>query len=127
MLTAENNADLASSLALTDYCDPSILALANAHHGQMISLPGCFGALAPHAGATTLHDILIGAGDSSETSAPGPAFQFRDVNTTSDLIFVGAAPDTIGVVTTLDVTTAVGTQEGSLCSFLLEPVTTVVR
>lgn len=127
LLTAENNAELVALLALTDYCDPSIAAFAQANRGQTIAFPGYIGALAPHDGATTRYDILIGAGDFSETSAPGPAFQFRDVNTTNDLNFIGAVPDTIGVGTNLNVTAEVGDYEASSCLFLLEPVTTAVR
>lgn len=126
-LTAENNAELAALLALSDYCDPSIAAFANAYRGQTIAFPGYIGALAPHDGATTRYDILIGAGDFSETSAPGPAFQFHDVNTTNDLNFAGAVPDTIGVGTNLNVTAEVGTYEASSCLFLLDPISTAVR
>lgn len=75
-ITPERNADLAALLTLTDYCDPSIAEFARTYRGQTISFPGSIGALTPHDGATTRYDILIGSGDFSETSAPGPAFQF---------------------------------------------------
>jgi hypothetical protein len=127
VLTPETNAELAALLILTDYCDPSIAAFASAYRGQTIAFPGYIGALAPHDSATTRYDILIGAGDFSEASAPGPAFQFRNVNTTNDLNFVGSVPDTIGVGTNLNVTAEVVTYEASSCLFLLEPVTTAVR
>ncbi|WP_369597510.1 DUF4839 domain-containing protein [Rhodococcus sp. 06-1460-1B] len=71
--------------------------------------------------------MLIGAGDFSETSAPGPAFQFRDVNTTDDLRWVGSVPDTIGVGANLSVTAEVNRYEERSCLFLLEPVATSVR
>ncbi|MBB2976478.1 hypothetical protein FHX49_002053 [Microbacterium endophyticum] len=127
VLTPETNAELAALLILTDYCDPSIATFASTYRGQTIAFPGYIGALAPHDGATTRYDILIGAGDFSETSAPGPAFQFRDVNTTNDLNFAGAVPDTIGVGTNLNVTAEVGTYETSSCLFLLDPISTAVR
>ena len=126
-LTPENNAELAALLALTDYCDPSIAAFAETYRGQTIAFPGNIGAIGSHDGATTRYDTLIGAGDFSETSAPGPAFQFRDVNTTSDLRFVGTTPDTIGVGTNLNVTAEVLNYEASSCLFLLDPVSTAVR
>lgn len=77
--------------------------------------------------AKRVRAILVGAGDFSETSAPGPAFQFRDVNTTGDLNFVGTTPETIGVGTNLDVTASVLHYEASSCLSLLDPVSTAVR
>ncbi|MDQ0577173.1 DUF4839 domain-containing protein [Agromyces albus] len=127
VLTPENNAELGALLSLTDYCDPSIAAFADVYRGQTIAFPGHIGALAPHDGATTRYDILIGAGDFSETTALGPAFQFRDVNTTNDLKFVGTTPDTIGVGTNLNVTAEINDYEASSCLFLLDPVATAVR
>lgn len=126
-LTPENNADLASLLTLTDYCDSSIAAFAETYRGQTIEFPGYIGAMGPHDGATTRYDILLGAGDFSETSAPGPAFQFRDVNTTNDLNFSGSTPDTIGVGANLIVTADVDQYEQNSCLFLLDPVSTTVR
>jgi hypothetical protein len=126
-LTSENNAELAALLTLTDYCDPSIAAFAAMYRGQTIEFPGYIGALGPHDGATTRYDILLSAGDFSETSAPGPAFQYRDVNTTSDLSFTGTTPDTIGVGTNLVVTAEVDEYEQNSCLFLLDPVATAVR
>ena len=123
----ELNADLAALLTLTDYCDPSIAEFARTYRGQTISFPGSIGALSPHDGATTRYDILIGSGDFSETSAPGPAFQFRDVNTTNNLNFVGPTPDTIGVGTNLNVTAEVDDYETNSCLFLLNPMSTAVR
>lgn len=126
-LTPENNAEFAALLAITDYCDPSVEAFAAAYSGQTIEFPGHIGAMAPHDGATTRYDILLGAGDFSETSSPGPAFQLRDVNTTSDLDFTGSKPETIGVGTNLVITAEVGEFEVSSCLFLLEPISAAVR
>lgn len=128
ILTPENNPELAALLALTDTCSPDIAAFAAAHRGQTISFPGSIVAMGPHDGATTRYDILINAGDFSETfSQPGPSFQFRDENTVSDLQFVGSVPDTIGVGTNLGVTAEVDRFEERSCLFLLEPVATAVR
>lgn len=128
VLTPENSPELAKLLALTDTCSPDIATFAAAHRGQTISFPGSIVAMGPHDGAKTRYDILINAGDFSETfSQPGPSFQFRDENTVSDLHFVGSVPDTIGVGTNLGVTAEVDRYVENQCLFLLEPVATAVR
>ncbi len=127
VLTPANSPELAALLVVTDYCAQEVAAFAAAHSGETIAFPGYIGAMAPHGGATTRYDFLIGAGDFSETSAPGPAFQFRDVNATNDLHWVGAVPDSIGVGTNLTVTAQVDRYEQSSCLFFLEPVSTAVR
>lgn len=127
VLTPENSPELATILALGDYCSPDVAAFAAAHSGDTIAFPGYIGAINPHGGATTRYDILIGAGDYSETSAPGPAFQFRDVNTTNDMRWVGDVPDSVGVGTNLAVTAEVDWYEESSCLFLIEPVSTAGR
>lgn len=125
VLTSENSPELAALLAGTDYCAPDVAAFAAAHRGQTIAFPGYIGAMGPHGSAKTRYDILINAGDFSET--PGPNFQFRDVNTVNDLHWVGSVPDTVGVGTNLSVTAEVDRYEERSCLFLLEPVTTAVR
>lgn len=127
VLTPESNADLAAVLDLGDYCDGSIAAFAEKYRGQTIAFDGNIAAMNSHDGASTRYDILIGASDYSETSASGPAFQFRDVNTTSDLHYTGHMPDTIGVGTNLHVTAQVDEYEPNSCLFLLEPVETSFR
>ncbi|OZD18343.1 DUF4839 domain-containing protein [Rhodococcus sp. 06-156-3C] len=128
VLTPENSPELATLLTLTDTCSPDIAAFAATHRGQTISFPGSIVAMGPHDGAKTRYDILINAGDFSETfSQPGPSFQFRDENTDSDLHFVGSVPDTIGVGTNLGVTAEVDRYVENQCLFLLEPVATAVR
>lgn len=127
VLTPENSPEFAAVLTLTDYCSPDIAAFAEDHRGQTISFPGNIGAMAPYEGASTRYLILVNAGDFSETSAPGPAFQFRDVNTTYDLHWVGSTPDSIGVGTNLGVTAKVDRYEEQSCLFLLDPVATAVR
>lgn len=126
-LTPENNADLAAMLGLGDYCHASIAAFAEKYRGQTVAFNGNVGAMNTHDGATTRYDILISAGDFSETSASGPAFQFRDVNTTNDLRYTGGMPDTIGIGTNLFITAEVAEYESSSCLFLLEPVETSFR
>ncbi|MGU3438165.1 DUF4839 domain-containing protein [Actinomycetes bacterium M1A6_2h] len=126
VLTPENSPELASLLALTDYCSPDIAAFAAAHRGQTISFPGNVSEIAPYEDASTRYLILIYGGD-YETSALGPAFQFRDVNTTSDFNWVGSVPDTIGIGTNLNVTAEVDRYIENQCLFLLDPVATAVR
>jgi cytoskeletal protein RodZ len=126
-VTSVNNAELAAILTLGDYCDPSIAAFAAAYAGQTIEFAGNVVAMNPHDDATTRYDILISAGEYSETSSRGPAFQFRDVNTTYDMNYTGPTPDTIGERTNLVVTAEVVEYEPTSCLFLLDPVSTVVR
>ncbi|RXZ51911.1 DUF4839 domain-containing protein [Agromyces binzhouensis] len=127
VLTADNNEEFAAILALGDTCDDSIAAFAEKYRGQTLAFAASIGAMANHNGYSTRYDILISAGDYSETSAWGPAFQFRDVNTTFDLHYSGNAPDTIGVGTNLLVTAEVDQYEPNSCLFLLEPVETAFR
>lgn len=126
-LTPENSPELVALLAMTDYCAPEVAAFAAAHGGQTIAFPGYIGAMNPHGSAATRYDIGVGAGDFSETSATGPSFQFRDVNVTNDLHFVGPVPDTIGVRLNLGITATIDHFEESSCLFLIKPITTTVR
>jgi hypothetical protein len=126
-LTPETNVDLAALVRLTDTCDASIAVFAEKYRDQAISFPGNVSAMGLHGASTTRYDMLIGAGDYSTVAAPGPAFQFRDVNTTSDLHFVGPVPDSIGVGDNLDITAKVGTFIADQCLFQLEPVSTTFR
>lgn len=127
VITPETNPDFTALLALGDYCDASVAAFAEQHKGQTLAFDASVGAMITHDGASTRYNILLGAGDFSETSAPGPAFQFRDVNTTSDLHFAGDVPDSIGVGANLRVTARVDRYEPSSCLFLLDPVETSFR
>lgn len=127
VLTPETNPDLESLVALTDNCSPDIAAFAAAHRGETIAFSGYIGAMALHGSAKTRYDFLVGAGDFSETSAPGPTFQFRDVNATSDFNWTGTTPDTVGVGTNLSVTATIVEYEQSSCLFLLDPVATAAR
>lgn len=127
VLTPESNADLATVLDVDDYCDGSIAAFAEKYRGQTIAFDGNIAAMNSHEGANTRYDILVGAGDFSETSASGPAFQFRDVNATNDLHYAGNMPDTIGVGTNLHITAQIDAYEPRSCLFLLEPVETAFR
>jgi hypothetical protein len=127
VLTLESNADLATVLGVDDYCDGSIAVFAEKYRGRTVAFDGNIAAMNTHDGASTRYDILIGAGDFSETSKSGPAFQFRDVNATNDLHHTGTMPDTIGVGTNLHITAQIDAYEPRSCLFLLEPVETAFR
>lgn len=127
VVSVANNADLAAIIGLGDYCDPSIAAFAEKYRDRPIILDASIGAINSHDGAATRYDILLGAGDFSENSATGPAFQFRDVNTTSDLNFIGDPPETIGVGSNLSITAQVDRYDPQSCLFLLDPVATAAR
>lgn len=127
VLTVKNSPELASMLKLGNYCDESIEKFAKKYEGRTIAFEANIGAMAPHGSAKTRYDILLTAGPYSETTSPGPAFQFRDENTTSDLHYKGDAGDTIGVGTNLYIKAEVKEYEPSTCLFLLEPVETTVH
>ncbi|MGC3993055.1 MAG: DUF4839 domain-containing protein [Propionicimonas sp.] len=126
ILTVKNNKDLAALRKLGDYCDDKIAAFAETYRGRTIRFDGSIGAMSPHGDYRTRYDILLGFGDDG-TSTRGPSFQFRDVNTTSDLGFEGAVPDTIRVGDNLRVTANVGEFVDEQCLLLLEPVSTELR
>lgn len=127
ILTAENNADLAA-LLVGPSDGPSVEAFARQYAGRLIEFDGSIGAMAPHGDYDTRYDILLVSGDYSETqSFGGPSFQFRDVNTTSDLNYEGAVPDTIGVGTNVRVVAEVGAFDPMTLLFQLTPVRTQFR
>lgn len=127
VLTTENSMELRDVLELTDYCDSSIAAFAAKYEGRVIRFDASIDAMAAHDGASTRHDILLSAGDFSETESPGPAFQFRDVNTTSDLRYSGDVPGSIGVGSNIHVTAKIDEYEPKTCLLLIEPVETSFR
>ncbi|WP_314451691.1 DUF4839 domain-containing protein [uncultured Microbacterium sp.] len=127
VLSANNNAEFAALLGLSDYCSPQIATFASVHTGQTIEFDGSVGALANHDGARTRYDILLTAGNYSETASAGPAFQYRDVNTTNDLHWTDEQPDTVGVGDNLHVLAEIVEYEESTCLLLLEPVATAAR
>lgn len=127
VLTVKNSPELASMLKLGNYCDESIQKFSEKHRGQTIAFEANIGAMNNHGSYKTRYDILLTAGPYSETTSPGPAFQFRDENTTSDLHYKGDAGDTIGVGTNLYIKAEVKEYEPSTCLFLLEPVETTVH
>lgn len=127
VLTIENNADLAA--LLTGPADgPAVEAFAAQYEGQLVEFDASVVALANHDGYATRYNLLLMAADFSETTSIGPNFQFRDVNTTSDLHYTNDSPtETIGVGNNLHVVARVGNFEPDSTLFLLEPVATTFR
>ena len=126
-LTIKNSPELAALMKLRDTCDDKIAAFATKHAGENIEFNGNFGALNNHESYKTRYDILVGAGNYSETSQPGPAFQFRNVGM-YDLHLQGSnIPDTVGRGDNVHVVATVGDYVPNQCLFLLEPVSTELR
>lgn len=127
VLSAASDPELASLLEVGDNCDPSVGLFASKYNGRVISFDGSIEALNLHGNYKTRYDLLIGSGDYSTTTAKGPAFQFTDVNTVSDLHYVGDVPDAIGVGTNVTVAATVGDYSPISCLFQLKPVRTAIR
>lgn len=126
-LTAENNPDLAALLMGPDG-GAAVEAFATTYAGRLIEYDGNVGAMAPHGDTQTRFDMLILAGDFSETQMSGPYFQYRDVNTTYDLHYVGDnVQDGIGVGDNLHVVARVGDFNPDSSLFQLEPISTQFR
>ncbi len=129
VITAATDPAFAAILADTDYCSDAIAAFAAAHEGATIEFDGSVVAMNNHDGATTRYDILIAAGDFDETSQPGPAFQFNDVNTTFDMHWTNdSASSTVGVGDNLHIVAEVdGFDANHGCLFTIDPVATSFR
>jgi hypothetical protein len=127
-LTVENNADLAALVAITDASVPAVGEFAAKYRGRTIEFDGNIAYMNNHGDYTTRYDILIGAGDYSETSMAGPNFQFEDVNITNDLHLTGSnIPDTIGTGDNLRIVARVVDYNSTQELFFLEPISTEVR
>jgi hypothetical protein len=125
ILTAENNPELAALLALKDPGADSVGEFAAKYRGRTIEFDGNVGAMNNHDSYKTRYDILVGAGDFSQTSSSGPNFQFHDVNVALDLHLTG--PDVVHVGDNLHVVAQVGDYNPTQELFHLEPVSTEVR
>ena len=77
VLTVDNCEDLANMLTSSS-SDAS--AFAAAYSGRTIEFDGNIAYMNSHNGAKTRFDVLIYAGDYSETSAKGPHMRYEDVN-----------------------------------------------
>ncbi|MGD6873739.1 DUF4839 domain-containing protein [Sutcliffiella horikoshii] len=127
ILTVENNEDLAALLAVKNENDPTVGEFAKKYAGRTIEFDGNIAHMMPHGSYTTRYDILIFAGDYSETTFSGPNFKFEDVNI-SNLNLTGSnIPDTIGMGQNLHITAVVEEYKENSGLFFLEPISTEIR
>ena len=78
-LTIENCADFAALCGLINEFDPSVAAFAEKYDGMTLEFDGNIAYISNHGNYQTRYDVLIYAGDYSETTGRGPSFQFQDV------------------------------------------------
>lgn len=127
ILTIENCDDLKALLALKDPFDPFVKEFVTKYKGRTIEFDGSIAYMSNHGNYNTRYDILIYAGDYSETSVSGPNFQFVDVNM-FDLNFVGDnIPDYIGAGDKIHVVAKVGKYNENSGLFELKPIETEIR
>lgn len=130
ILNVANNDELAAVLAEKNECSAVVQGFAEKNEGRTIEFDGNIAYMNKHDAYKTRYDMLVYAGDYSETSVAGPAFQFRDVST-SDLNLTGAnIPDTIGMGDNLHIVAKIkgyNTNPNQSCLFFLEPESTAVR
>ena len=128
ILTVANNEELAAVLAEGDYCSDVVEGFAARHEGRTIEFDGNIAYMNNHGTYKTRYDMLVSAGDYSETTAIGPAFQFRDVGI-SDLNLTGSRiPDYVGMGDNLHIVAQIeGYDSNRGCLFFLDPVSTTVR
>jgi len=80
-----------------------------------------------HGNYKTRYDILVSAGDDSESSAIGPAFQFQDVGIFELHLTGSNIPDHVGKGDNLHIVAQVEDFNSTQCLFFLKPVSTEVR
>lgn len=125
--TTATNPDLAALLTEADYCSNAIEQFASEYQGRTIEFEGNIAAMDNHGDYDTRYDLLLYAGDFDESSAVGPAFQFRNVGI-SDLNLTGPnVPDSIGPGDNITIIAKVEEFEGRSCLLLIDPVSTAVR
>ncbi|MGY1829474.1 DUF4839 domain-containing protein [Geodermatophilus sp. SYSU D01180] len=128
VLTAGNSADLAALLAVSDPGGQTVVDFATRYRGQLIEFDGNVASMLDHGDYDTRFDILVSAGDYSTTTAIGPNFLLRDVNTTSDLHWEGPdIPATIGAGTNVHVVARVLDYNSTQQLLFLDPVSTRAR
>ncbi len=127
-ITAENNDEFAALLLLKNEFDPSIKTFAEKYAGRTIEFDCNIAYMTYHGTYKTRFDILLLAGDYSETSVSGPYFQFNDVSITLDLNLTGDnIPDYLGIGNNLHVIALVDRFDANTGLFYLEPIMTMVR
>ena len=124
-LTAKNNTELEALLADGDY--ELSEAFAAKYEGRTIAFDGSVDYMANHDDYDTRYDLLLSAGDYSETTQQGPTFKYEDVNF-SDLNVTGPdAPEYVGQGDNLRFIAEVGEFNSDTGIFFLHPVATEAR
>lgn len=126
-MTVKTSSDLANLLSIRDPLDPFVKEFARKYKGKTIEFDGNIAFMSNHGSYKTRYDILIYAGDYSETTALGPSFQFVDVNI-HDLNLVGNnIPDSLHTGHNLHIVAKVVGYNESSGLFELKPISTKVR
>jgi hypothetical protein len=127
ILTVKNNEDFAAVLTVKDPLDPIVGEFAKKYAGKTIEFDGNIASMMQHGDYTTRFDILIYAGDYSETTAIGPSFKFEDVNV-FDLNLTGSEiPENIGEGQNFHITASVEEYNETSGLFFLKPISTEIR
>jgi hypothetical protein len=127
ILTVKNNEDLAAILATKNESDPIISKFAKKYAGRTIEFDGNIANMMQHGNYKTRYNILILAGDYSETTFSGPNFQFEDVSV-FDLNLTGSEiPESIGAGQNLHITAEVEDYNETSELFHLKPISTEIR
>ncbi|MFJ7729302.1 DUF4839 domain-containing protein [Neobacillus sp. NPDC097160] len=127
ILTVKNNEALAAVLAVKDENDPIIGEFAKKYAGRTIEFDGNIAHIMKYKDYKTRYDILISAGDYSETTLSGPRFKFKNVSI-FDLKFTGSEiPENIGMGQNLHITAEVKEYNETDGLFFLNPISTEIR
>ena len=127
VLTVKNNEELAAVLAVKDEFHPIIGEFAKKYAGRTIEFDGNIAHMMPNEDYTTRYDILIFAGDYSETTFSGPNFKFEDVNVMNLNLTGAEIPDSIGAGQNLHITAVVEEYDETSGLFFLTPISNEIR
>lgn len=127
VLTIENNEDLAALLAVKDEYDPIIYDFVEKYAGETVEFDANIVNMMNHGSATTRYDILLFAGEYSETNFSGPNFKFEDVNMGELNLTGDNIPDNIGAGQNLRITAEVGEFDDNMGILFLTPIETEIK
>ncbi len=126
-LTVDNSEEFANFMNVKSEVDPLIEEFVSKNIGNTIVFEGNIAHMMNHGNYDTRYDILIYAGDYSETTASGPIFKFEDVNV-FDLNLSGEnIPDTIDMGMNIIITAEIEEYKEQTGITFLKPVKTEVR
>lgn len=127
ILTVNSNEDLAALLAVKDTSDPIVGEFAKKYAGRTIEFDGNIVNMMQHEDYKTRYDILIFAGDYSETTFSGPNFKFEDVSVLELNLTGSEIPENIGLGQNLHITAVVEEYNETSDLFFLKPISTEIR